>query len=273
MLAPFGALQLNSFCEPDHHCHASKESDRAMTKEQILAAIRSAAVANGGRPLGRERFLVATGIGESDWHGKYWIRWSDAVREAGFAPNSYNKARDGDDMLERLSAFVRELQHFPVTGELKLKCRLDPSFPNPKTFSRFGSKSKLIAAVGEFARKRGYQDVVSICESGMPPRIGYPDALSGPRKGDQPTGYVYLLKHGTRREFKVGRTNNPLRREGEIGVELPQRIQPIHVIETDDPAGVESYWHRRFKEKQLKNEWFALAPADVQAFRRWRKIF
>jgi hypothetical protein len=215
-----------------------------MTKEHILAAIRSAAAANGGRPLGRERFLRATGIGESDWHGKYWIRWSEAVREAGFAHNGYNKAIDGDDMLERLSTLVRELRHFPVTGELKLKCRADPTFPNPKTFSRFGPKAKLVAAVCEFARKRGYQDVVSICER-MPTRPGYPDSFPDSAKGEGPTGYVYLLKHGTRREFKVGRTNNPLRREGEIGVELPQRIQPIHIIVTVDPGGVDSFWLRR----------------------------
>ena len=85
-------------------------------------------------------------------------------------------------------------------------------------------------------------------------------------------GFVYLLKHGTGRQFKVGRTNNPIRREGEIAIELPEKLEPIHVIETDDPAGVESYWHRRFADKRLKNEWFALTAQDVRAFKRWRKI-
>lgn len=85
-------------------------------------------------------------------------------------------------------------------------------------------------------------------------------------------GYVYLLRHGARREYKIGRTNNPIRREGQITVELPQRVEPIHVITTDDPAGIEAYWHRRFAEKRLRNEWFALTPDDVRAFKRWRKI-
>jgi hypothetical protein len=58
----------------------------------------------------------------------------------------------------------------------------------------------------------------------------------------------------------------------EIGVELPLRLEPIHVITTDDPVGVETYWHRRFAEKRLKNEWFALSPDDVRAFKRWRRI-
>lgn len=89
---------------------------------------------------------------------------------------------------------------------------------------------------------------------------------------DVQLGYVYLLKHGSRREYKIGKTNNPIRREGEIGVELPQRLEPIHVITTDDPAGIESYWHRRFAEKRLKGEWFALTPNDVRAFKKWRRI-
>jgi hypothetical protein len=86
-------------------------------------------------------------------------------------------------------------------------------------------------------------------------------------------GYVYLLKHGSRREYKVGRTNNPLRREGELGVQLPEKLQPIHYIETDDPAGVENYWHSRFANKRKEGEWFALTPTDVRAFKRWRRIY
>ena len=75
------------------------------------------------------------------------------------------------------------------------------------------------------------------------------------------------------REYKIGFTKNKLRREGEIGIELPQKIEPIHVIETDDPSGVEAYWHRRFAEKRIKHEWFALSAEDVQAFKRWRRIY
>jgi len=94
---------------------------------------------------------------------------------------------------------------------------------------------------------------------------------SGATKPD--VGYVYLSRHGARREYKIGFTYNPLRREGELRIELPETLIPVHYIETDDPAGVENYWHRRFADKRLKNEWFAFTADDVRAFKRWRRIF
>jgi len=47
----------------------------------------------------------------------------------------------------------------------------------------------------------------------------------------------------------------------------------IHSIKTDDPSGVETYWHKRFDTKRLNGEWFDLNSADIKAFKRWQRIF
>jgi hypothetical protein len=81
---------------------------------------------------------------------------------------------------------------------------------------------------------------------------------------------VYLLKSG--RRYKIGRTNAVGRREYELGTKLPEESRTIHVIPTDDPAGIESYWHSRFASKRVRGEWFELDVSDVQAFKRWKHM-
>jgi len=84
---------------------------------------------------------------------------------------------------------------------------------------------------------------------------------------------LFLFKHGTRREYKIGRTKNPLRRECELGIQLPEKLTPVLHIKSDDPAGIESYWHTRFATKRKEGEWFALTPDDDRAFKRWKRIY
>jgi hypothetical protein len=79
-------------------------------------------------------------------------------------------------------------------------------------------------------------------------------------------GFVYLIKSG--RFYKIGKTNAAGRREYELAIQLPEKATTIHVIRTDDPTGIEAYWHKRFEAKWKNGEWFDLNSADVQAFKR-----
>jgi hypothetical protein len=236
-----------------------------MNKRHILDEIRRTAEANGGVPLGRQRFLAETGIRESDWSGRFWTRWSDAVREAGYEPNVKQAAFEKDHLLEKLALFVRELGHYPVVAELRMKARTDPDFPSKNVFSRFGGKAQIASALlGWCARSPGWDDVQAICAPLATPAEAVGEVVD--EESSLPIGYVYLLKSG--RYYKIGRSNAPGRREYELAIQLPERVVTVHTIKTDDPPGIERYWHERFAERRKNGEWFELRREDVSAFRR-----
>lgn len=235
-----------------------------VTKEHILAELKRTAAENGGQPLGRGAFFSATGIRESDWIGKWWPRWNDVLAEAGFPPNQMNPRRPDEDMLQRLAEFVRELGHYPVIAELKMKASRDKSFPSPKTFDRFGGKRGVAARLQAFAMEHGMDDVAALCAPVLADGEET-DAVTVPTRAAS-VGVVYLVKSG--RFYKVGRSNAAGRRHYELAIQLPEKATLVHSIATDDPPGIEGYWHRRFADRRRNGEWFELTAEDVSAFRR-----
>ncbi len=243
-----------------------------MDKEHIIREIQRTSKANGGVALGWRRFEEETGIRYYDWYGQFWTRWGDAVREAGCKPNRMSIAYDESFLLERLVLLTRSLGCVPTQGDLLLATKSDSTFPSEKAFRRLGSKPQRATRVIAFCEANpGYDDAASLWRQLTFPQTPQDEEIAGPTLS--PIGYVYLLKHGSRREYKIGRTNNLLRREGEIRVQLPEKLEPIHYIKTDDPAGIESYWHARFASKRKEGEWFALTTQDIAAFKRWKRIF
>jgi hypothetical protein len=235
-----------------------------ISREHILREVRRTAEANGGKPLGRMSFFTETGIKESDWRGKYWARWNEVLRDAGFGPNALVEARDDDTMLERLAALALELGRIPVTSEMLLKKRADPSFPNAKTFARFGSRAQLLDRLRAYALKHPqYCVLISQID---PSSSESEDQAPDDAEATVEIGTVYLLRSG--KFYKIGRSNAAGRREREIALQLPEKASMVHVIRTDDPPGIEAYWHRRFAERRKNGEWFQLTPGDVSAFRR-----
>ena len=242
-----------------------------MTKEHILNEIKRTAKSNGGIALGLRRFESETDIRYADWYGRFWSRWGDAVREAGFEPNRLSEAYSDEFLLQKLALLTRRLGRVPVEGELLLASKDDPEFPGEKPFRRLGRKPLRVSRMIAFCEAHpGYGDVAALWKKVAIAKEAPDGEGVGPEA--RSIGYVYLLQHGSRREYKIGRTYNPVRREGEVGIHLPEKLRPIHYIKTDDPAGIENYWHTRFAEKRKEGEWFALTAKDVRSFKRWKRI-
>lgn len=237
-----------------------------MTREHILDEIRRTTAANHGKPFGFKRFEQVTGIRYADWFGRYWKGWGEALQEAGFQPNALQGRIHDDHLLERFTALIRELGRFPVKGDLRLRRRRDPTFPNDKVFDRFGHKAQLVARVREYCNARpDLTDLIPLLPTPLAP--GH-EAISEPNTKPVVVGYVYLLRSA--RFYKIGRSVAFGRRERELAIQLPEKPNTVHVIKTDDPEGIEAYWHRRFADKRAHGEWFRLTPEDVTAFKRRR---
>lgn len=136
-----------------------------MDKQHVLREIRRIAAANGGKAPGRLVFERETGIRQSEWYPDLWLRWSEALAEAGYTPNPL-QARLGDSFLvEKYIGFVRELGRLPVAGEIRRKAKTDKSFPSHTVFGRFGGKGRLLDAVTSFCQATpGHDDVLELCE-------------------------------------------------------------------------------------------------------------
>ena len=254
--------------------HSSKEGRRRdsvnVSKSHILEEIRRLAKANG-KPPGMRLFETETGIKEWEWYPALWLQWGQALEEAGFTRNRMFEGFSDELVLEQYARLAQHLGRLPVIGEVIRESKANPAFPSEKAYRRFGGKAKLVQSLAEFCRANtGFEDVLLFCENASKDESSATDGEQ--RTNKIKIGYVYLVRHGSRREFKIGYSSDPIRRHGEIKIELPQKLEPVHVIETDDPAGIEAYWHRRFDEKRTNGEWFALTAEDVRAFKRWRRI-
>lgn len=235
-----------------------------MDKSFIISEIKRTASVNGGQPLGSQRFERETGIRRKDWFGKYWRSWGDAVVEAGLAPIDFQTAFDESYILDQFIQLIREIQRFPVEADLRIKARNDRNFPSHGCFARLGNRSERIRRVVRYCQEHPDLDEVRrLCPTIPDEDPTIPEAKS--RTVDS-FGFVYLLRSG--RHYKIGKSNAVGRRERELAIQLPQKAERVHVISTDDPAGIEAYWHNRFAEKRTNGEWFELTTEDVGAFRR-----
>jgi len=228
------------------------------SKDDIIRAIKNFAEKHDRTP-GRRLFERETSIRQPEWYGVYWRSWGDAILEAGLDPNQKQGKLSSEDVLVKYADAVRHFGRIPAEIDLRMYAKERNNFPGHTTFTNhFGNKAGILAALHKFAcENANYTDILKI--------------LPAPQPEEAPNeqieeGYVYLLKSG--QYYKIGRSSELERRIKQISIALPEEVTLEHAIRTDDPAGIEAYWHRRFDTRRVRGEWFQLSSSDLRAFKR-----
>jgi hypothetical protein len=235
-----------------------------MTRDQIVKRIRELAAERGGH-VGFREFLKEIGRPEQWIRGQSWFNgWNTLLAELGLTTKRFEPPRrSATDSVSAITALARRLDRWPTEDEFRRERAVNDAIPSTAYIRKLRRSSRELAAlIGTYARadpdnetlKRLAAETVDVEED---------DAAKG--KG-RVNGYVYMLRSG--RRYKIGKSNDPSRRFREVRLELPDETAQVHAIATDDPAGIEAYWHRRFEAKRVRNtEFFDLNGDDVRAFK------
>lgn len=236
---------------------------RKLSAEAIIKSYTTMASERGGAPIGERVFSRESGIPRYNWMGGYWRSWSAFQEAAGYSPNDATQKIPDEVLLRRFAELALERGSIPTEADLNLKRKADPSFPGKLVFRRWGGRDALVEAAAAFCEANlDLAPALEVLTAGTAGRLDHRLASLNVN------GFVYLLRSG--KNFKIGRTNAAGRRLRELAIQLPQKPDTVHVIETDDPEGIEQYWHGRFADKRQGGEWFALSSEDVRAFKKRR---
>ncbi|MCH2226446.1 MAG: GIY-YIG nuclease family protein [Candidatus Caenarcaniphilales bacterium] len=249
-----------------------------LSKEFIISELKRLAEANGGKAPGFSFFYKETGISHHQLNS-YWINYSDLVKESGYEPNEFTKAYTNEFIIEKFIGLIGEFKQFPTQRILRFKAKNDYSFPSMTTmWGKFGSKFNTAKKILESGLADNNSLVLEVCQEivdNPKSKAQLKESLDSELIETQThkLGLVYLFKHGDRNEYKIGKSLDTVRRGQELRTQMPQDLELIHEIKTDDPFGIEKYWHKRFEKKRLNGEWFNLSSDDIKAFKRWRRIY
>lgn len=237
-------------------------------RDEILREIANWVDERGGVPTERE-FRNAHGWAASVFSGSIWKRWGDAVRDAGYEPRAAMKpALTTETVMQALALLTRDLGSYPTFRDVEHASRTSGDVPSMNTVRRHLGRKQVdqIRFLSDWlATHEGFEDVRAILAKRSQVANSVIEA------DDHATdGYVYMLKSGS--NYKIGMTRSVGRRWAEIAAAMPDDVELIHYLSTDDAVGIEAYWHRRFKAVRQGGEWFRLAAVDVAAFKRRRKF-
>lgn len=237
-------------------------------RNRILKTIKKIASVDG-TPPGQQKFERITKIKQWAWCGVLWARWSDALREAGFEPNTMSVRYSDEELLEQCAQLALASGRIPSMGDHQLARTNGAKLANWFTiWGRFGGRKGIMNRLKKHCIGReDLAAVLAMCETFV-----YRSSVVAKKPDDEmpeelkhEPGFVYLMK--STGKYKIGKAACVEKRYRQIATMIPVPLELIHFIKVEDALGVEAFWHRRFKSKRVGGEWFELDAADVEAFK------
>jgi len=244
-----------------------------ISQDQLIAQLQRIARANGDRPPGERGFYSEAGLTKQHLWDVGIRSYGDLCELAGYPRNRLTGQMSPDRLFEPLAVLTAKLKRFPDHTDREIAHRKDAAFPSYEAYRTAQNKNGPIDhQLLEWCRSLPQHSAArGILEEHISRRDGRPQRMR--HSGRVIKGYVYLLRYGSHgHDYKIGMTDQVARRHSQISATFPGDLRIVHVIETDDPAGIERYWLQRFEDKRVDNkkEIFRLAADDIAAFKSRR---
>jgi hypothetical protein len=234
--------------------------------EQIIALLKAEVARNGDQPPSQREFFAAASLNLRDLHRAGWPTYGALLKSQGFEAAGMKRAYTDEEVFRPLAELAVRLGHFPTQNEREVERHRNPAFPSSEAYIRRGRGEMLEHTLREWCEEtKSFPELVSKLKQAT-----CPARLSGPVV----KGYVYMLRDGNSgKRVKIGKESTEGARQAAAATWL-ENPRVTHRIATDDPEGIERYWHERFKRegKHVARELFDLLPSDIAAFKAWKKI-
>ena len=238
-------------------------------KNDVIRTIQRLAKENGGAPPGERAFVRATGLTSKALNRAGFSTYGEAREAAGFSRGQLTQSYSDDQVFDPLARLTRSKGRFPTQGEVNVAHHADPAaIPSQRAFRRVSQRGSLLEQLRDWCSAHAdFADVVALLAA-----VPVKRRAIAPHGSRVVNGFVYLMRYGAGgKDYKIGFTENVDRRRTQIDMMSPTDVRTVHVIETDDPRGIEKYWQMRFADKQVgTKEVYRLSAEDIAAFKRRR---
>ncbi|MFD2627576.1 GIY-YIG nuclease family protein [Oceanobacillus kapialis] len=78
------------------------------------------------------------------------------------------------------------------------------------------------------------------------------------------TSFVYFIRESGMQRIKIGKANDPEQRKKELSTGSAHNHEIVHLIKSENPFKTESLFHKHFREKRCKGEWFNITEEELR---------